>query len=195
MDGHRAADWENGKSTSNADWTDNNGYYGGHWGGYGNHGYGSGKEKNEEENNWDDGSNDKEKEGYYPTRDEIKEDTKMLSKLKPDWIRNPWHYYGGYGYGHGYGYGGKDGKGGKGGKDGEKGKEGEEGKGGDDKAEDKAELQAAADDFVTPDSAEDPNDDAGAEDPDALNVQTKTSKTSKKKKKSPKHKKVHLSQK
>jgi len=52
-------------------------------------------------------SNDKEKEGYYPSRDEIKEDTKMLSKLKPDWMRS------GYGYG-GYGYGGgfrdKDGK-------------------------------------------------------------------------------------
>merc|ERR1712087_251362 len=107
MDGHRAHDWENGKA-SNADWTDHNGYWGGHYGygGYGYGGYGSGHRKNEEEDNWDDGSNDKEKEGYYPTREEIKEDAKMLAKLKPDWMGNPWHHYG-YGYGH---HAGKDAK-------------------------------------------------------------------------------------
>jgi hypothetical protein len=186
MDGHRAADWENGKAV-NADWTDTNGYYGGHYG-YGGYGYGahgSGNRKNEEEDNWDDGSNDKEKEGYYPTREDIKEDTKMLSKLKPDWMTNPWHY----GYG-GYGYGGKDGKS----KDGDKkeeGKKGEEAKG-DDKAEDKEAIQAAAEDFETADSAEDPRDNAAADDSDAINVQTKTSKTHKKKR-GPKSKRVRLS--
>ena len=183
MDGHRAADWENGKAV-NADWTDNNGYWGGHYG-YGGYGYGahgSGNRKNEEEDNWDDGSNDKEKEGYYPTREDIKEDTKMLSKLKPDWMTNPWHY--------GYGYGGKDGKS----KDGDKkeeGKKGEEAKG-DDKAEDKEAIQAAAEDFETADSAEDPRDNAAADDSDAINVQTKTSKTHKKKR-GPKSKRVRLS--
>lgn len=123
-----ATDWETNKGgTNNADWTDYNGYYGGHygyggWGGYGSH-YGSGNRKNEEEDNWDDGSNDKEKEGYYPTRDEIKEDTRMLSKLKPDWLTNPWHY----GYGHHWN-----------GKAGTKDEEGD--KKGEEKADDKAAI-------------------------------------------------------
>ena len=111
----------------------------------------------------------------------------MLSKLKPDWMRNPWRHYG---WG-GYGYGGKDAKGGKEGdkKDGDK--KGEEAKG-DDKAEDKEAIQAAAEDFETADSAEDPRDNASADDGDAINVQTKTSKTHKKKR-GPKSKRVKLS--
>ena len=60
----------------------------------------------EDEDSWDSGMDDKEKEGYYPTRDEITEDARMLRKHKPGWAG-----YGGYGYG-GY-HGGAGGKGGK----------------------------------------------------------------------------------
>jgi len=75
-------------------------------------------------------SNDKEKEGYYPSRDEIREDAKMLSKLKPDWMNYGWGGWGGYG-----GWGGPGGKGGKGGPPGKEGEGGGGDKGGgDDKA-------------------------------------------------------------
>ena len=141
MDGHRGSNWEANNKADNTDWTDYNGYYGGHYGGYG-HGWGYGHhghgiQKNEEEDNWDDGSNDKEKEGYYTSRDEIKEDTKMLGKLKPEWMRNGWHGYGGYG---GYGIGMPEGKGKKGEKkEGDKKEEGKE-EGKEAAAEDKAEI-------------------------------------------------------
>ena len=44
----------------------------------------------EDEDSWDSGMDDKEKEGYYPTRDEITEDARMLRKHRPGWA-------GGYG--------------------------------------------------------------------------------------------------
>lgn len=112
------------------DWTDYSGYGGR---GYGNWGYGwgrgSGDRHNEEEENWDDASNDKEKEGYYPTREEIKEDARMLGKLKPDWMNNGygWGGYGGYNAAYG-------GKGGKGGKEDKKAMAEKKDEGGDDKA-------------------------------------------------------------
>lgn len=176
--------WNNNYNGGYGNWGDGGGYGGGD-GGYGGYGYHQNRNKNmKREEDWSDTSSDKEKEGYYPTREEIREDTRMLGKLKPEWMTRGYGYGG---WGGGYGGGGfqssvkkgADGAPAEGGAaPGAPGAPGAPAEGGAAPAAKEGgfvppELKAInteADNMQTPESTEDAADDEDADDSSAINV-------------------------